>query len=240
MPKQAIAAHGWGAAGLVVRDGGEFTVIHTKEAFIGEPGEQDYIFGDEVCEVSEGDDGSVRYCVTEAEFRLLLCRPSEVTRQADAKEAEAARAQADAEAAKLQADAEATEAAKDNALRSEALFHMIDADGNGEIDVAELLDFMLRAGMHEDEVSKLFAELDRNGDGVINRGEFRRGYAKYAGAFEAAQRALPNFEFSTPMLVMPLREFEKQGHIAKSVASWRDEAFASGRVWSHHSTDLPG
>ena len=39
---------------------------------------------------------------------------------------------------------------------------------------------------------------------------------------------MPDFEYSTPMLVMPFLIFKAQGRIMKSVQKWRDEALAQG------------
>ena len=39
-----------------------------------------------------------------------------------------------------------------------------------------------------------------------------------------------DFELSTPMLVMPLITFKRQGRIFKSVTAWRDEALSKGRL----------
>ena len=39
---------------------------------------------------------------------------------------------------------------------------------------------------------------------------------------------MPDFEYSTPMLVMPFLQFKAQGRIMKSVQKWRDEALAQG------------
>jgi len=44
----------------------------------------------------------------------------------------------------------------------------------------------------------------------------------------SASRAAPEFEYLTPMLVMPFAQFKRQGRIMKSVAKWRDEALREG------------
>ena len=46
--------------------------------------------------------------------------------------------------------------------------------------------------------------------------------APTAGAVSASTAA-PEFEYLTPMLVMPFAQFKRQGRIMKSVAKWRDE-----------------
>ena len=45
---------------------------------------------------------------------------------------------------------------------------------------------------------------------------------------DASDVAVPHFEMSTPMLVMPFVRFKQQGRIFKSVAAWRTEAFRNG------------
>ena len=42
------------------------------------------------------------------------------------------------------------------------------------------------------------------------------------------RECMPDFEYSTPMLVMPYRQFKAQGRIMKSVQKWRDEALEQG------------
>lgn len=42
------------------------------------------------------------------------------------------------------------------------------------------------------------------------------------------QLEVPEFEYLTPMLVMPFAQFKRQGRIMKSVAKWRDEALREG------------
>ena len=44
----------------------------------------------------------------------------------------------------------------------------------------------------------------------------------------ALEFKMPDFEYSTPMLVMPFLQFKAQGRIMKSVQKWRDEALAQG------------
>ena len=40
----------------------------------------------------------------------------------------------------------------------------------------------------------------------------------------------PDFELSTPMLVMPFSVFKQQGRIFKSIKAWREEALATGKL----------
>ena len=48
------------------------------------------------------------------------------------------------------------------------------------------------------------------------------------GAGPSTEFKMPDFEYSTPMLVMPFLQFKAQGRIMKSVQKWRDEALAQG------------
>ena len=45
---------------------------------------------------------------------------------------------------------------------------------------------------------------------------------------EVPELEAPEFEYLTPMLVMPFAQFKRQGRIMKSVAKWRDEALREG------------
>ena len=49
----------------------------------------------------------------------------------------------------------------------------------------------------------------------------------------AALRFGQQFEMTTPMLVMPFRNFKAQGRIMKSTKAWRDEALAAGSLVVH-------
>ena len=51
-------------------------------------------------------------------------------------------------------------------------------------------------------------------------------------ATSAAQK-VQDFEYSAPMLVMPLAVLKAQGSISKSTLAWREEAFAKGWLVEH-------
>ena len=67
--------------------------------------------------------------------------------------------------------------------------------------------------------------------------EFERQLAKARAAQEANTNAAlsfgQQFELTTPMLVMPFRNFKAQGRIMKSTKAWRDEALAAGSLVEH-------
>ena len=67
--------------------------------------------------------------------------------------------------------------------------------------------------------------------------ESERQLAKARAAQEAntnaALRFGQQFEMTTPMLVMPFRNFKAQGRIMKSTKAWRDEALAAGSLVEH-------
>ena len=62
--------------------------------------------------------------------------------------------------------------------------------------------------------------------------EFEQQLAKARAAQAANTNAAlsfgQQFELTTPMLVMPFRNFKAQGRIMKSTKAWRDEALAAG------------
>ena len=113
------------------------------------------------------------------------------------------------------------------------IFASIDVDGSGLIGSDELKQYLIKAQVDTDEMSHMFANLDTDKDGKISRSEWTAA-VRYigAGTLERAARA-PEFEYSTPMLVMPLAHFKALGKIYKSTVAWRAEAFANGWLVEH-------
>ena len=54
------------------------------------------------------------------------------------------------------------------------VFNAIDIDCSGSIDEGEVTFYMLKAGLTVDQINKLFASMDKDGDGEVSRVEFRR------------------------------------------------------------------
>ena len=71
---------------------------------------------------------------------------------------------------------------------AERLFGRIDFNKNGVIDANELLKHLLEAGVDTDEITRTFAAIDTDGDGMITKEEWRAGYARYLAADETSRR----------------------------------------------------
>lgn len=54
------------------------------------------------------------------------------------------------------------------------VYNAIDIDCSGGVDEEEVTYYMLKAGLAEDQIKKLFAIMDKDGDGEVSRAEFRR------------------------------------------------------------------
>jgi len=76
-----------------------------------------------------------------------------------------------------------------------AIFSIIDTDGDGSITRDELTKHMSKAGYAADAVDKIFNALDANDDGSISRPEFRSGLAKFAKLRSAPGLGSYNAEF---------------------------------------------
>ena len=61
----------------------------------------------------------------------------------------------------------------------DAVFDIIDADGNGVLDVDELATWFNAYGVCVDDAQRAFTELDRNGDGVLSRDEIHQAIEVY-------------------------------------------------------------
>lgn len=61
----------------------------------------------------------------------------------------------------------------------DAVFDIIDADGNGVLDVDELARWFSAYGVCEDDAQRAFTALDRNGDGVLSRSEVHDAVEEY-------------------------------------------------------------
>ncbi len=60
-------------------------------------------------------------------------------------------------------------------------FNIVDADGNGEISLAEYKDILVAWGgkEKEKEAASCFEKLDLNGDGIISKDEFVKNLKEY-------------------------------------------------------------
>ena len=57
-----------------------------------------------------------------------------------------------------------------------AIFKLIDTDGGGTIDMAEMTSKLAEFGLTEPVAEKVMKVLDTNGDGVVDETEFKAGY----------------------------------------------------------------
>lgn len=62
---------------------------------------------------------------------------------------------------------------------ADAVFSVIDVNGDGSIDRAELLEHLTKAGYDEKAVNMLFDKLDTDQSESIDRNELREGFLKY-------------------------------------------------------------
>jgi len=62
---------------------------------------------------------------------------------------------------------------------ADAIFNIIDEDGDGTISRTELVLHLVKAGYTEDSVHMLFEKLDANKDEVLSRNELRDGFLKF-------------------------------------------------------------
>ena len=76
--------------------------------------------------------------------------------------------------------------------------------------------------------TRTLGELGVRKDSVLEVRHRVHGGMDAGGAGPSTDFKMPDFEYSTPMLVMPFLQFEAQGRIMKSVQKWRDEALAQG------------
>merc|ERR1719197_265699 len=124
-------------------------------------------------------------------------------------------------------------------------FALFDADKSGTITQGELTAILTRrvGSGHTftvEEAERRFRQVDLNGDGVVDYGEFSKAWAGGLLRLRGAAAA-PEFPMTTPMLVSPWRAFKAQGRIFKSVKAWRDAALADGRLVEYvPSDDAPG
>jgi len=80
---------------------------------------------------------------------------------------------------------------------ADAVFNVIDVDGDGSVSREELTEHLVGAGYTESAVSAIFSKLDSNADGVLSREELRAGFLNYSPLRTAPGLGAYNAEFIT-------------------------------------------
>jgi len=78
---------------------------------------------------------------------------------------------------------------------ADAVFSVIDKDGNGSISADELTTHLVSCGYKPEAVKKIFATLDTDGDGELSREELRAGMVNYTPLRKAPGLGNYNAEF---------------------------------------------
>ena len=78
---------------------------------------------------------------------------------------------------------------------ADAVFAIIDQNGDGSISRPELMTHLTKAGYNEKAVNMLFDKLDANADGSISREELRAGFLQYTPLREAPGLGAYNSQF---------------------------------------------
>lgn len=80
---------------------------------------------------------------------------------------------------------------------ADAIFVLIDKNGDGKVTLEELIEHMTKSGYGEDVVKKVFNKFDINSDGGISKEEFRTGLVQYSTLRAAPGLGSYNSEFVT-------------------------------------------
>jgi Ca2+-binding EF-hand superfamily protein len=78
---------------------------------------------------------------------------------------------------------------------ADAVFFVIDENGDGSISREELMAHLTKAGYTEQAVNTVFDKLDGDDDGTISRNELREGFLKYTPLREAPGLGAYNAKF---------------------------------------------
>jgi len=78
---------------------------------------------------------------------------------------------------------------------ADAVFTVIDVDGNGSIDLSELTDHLVGCGYKADAVQKIFEKLDTDGSGELSKEELRAGMVQYTPLRKAPGLGNYNVEY---------------------------------------------
>ena len=91
--------------------------------------------------------------------------------------------------------------------------------------------------MSEQAADQLVKKYDANGDGFLSIDELASAWQSInvGEAIQRSKYAAPEFEQTTPMLVMPWLTFLEQCRIQKSTKKWRDDALTKGWLVEFHA-----
>lgn len=78
---------------------------------------------------------------------------------------------------------------------ADAVFTVIDEDGNGSITVTELTNHLSKAGYNDQAIQTVFAKLDADSDGELTKEELRAGFLNFAPLREAPGLGSYNAKF---------------------------------------------
>lgn len=78
---------------------------------------------------------------------------------------------------------------------ADAVFSIIDVDGDGTISLNELMRHLTKAGYNVAAVTKVFSKLDADGDGSLTKDELREGFLQYSPLREAPGLGSYNSQF---------------------------------------------
>mmetsp|Transcript_52415 Transcript_52415/g.61211 ORF Transcript_52415/g.61211 Transcript_52415/m.61211 type:complete len:230 (+) Transcript_52415:65-754(+) len=78
---------------------------------------------------------------------------------------------------------------------ADAIFNVIDSDGNGFVSRKELIDHLSGAGYTGEVIDKIFNKMDKNNDGEISKQEFQKGLMLFAALRSAPGLGNYNSEF---------------------------------------------
>jgi len=70
------------------------------------------------------------------------------------------------------------------------MFRVIDINGDGGLDQAEVYDILLGIGLLDNQIEQIFTELDTDGDGEISEEEFVAGYQYFTEAWQEAAESM--------------------------------------------------
>jgi hypothetical protein len=109
---------------------------------------------------------------------------------------------------------------------ADAVFNVIDSDGDGSVSREELTNHLVSAGYTESAVNAIFSKLDSNADGVLSRDELRAGFVNYSPLRTAPGLGAYNSEFIAEITADADTLFKVFGHRIKHMPTCLPAALA--------------